>query len=162
MKIRELTIAGAFEIVPQVHGDQRGLFTEGYRFDRLAEAVGRPSTSPACAVRCATWWSTWGHGFCALTDDATLTYLCSTTYRPTGEHAVHPLDPDPGIEWPADAPLLSARDAAAPSWAEVVARGMLPSYDACLAESIYSCRSAPDRPQKRRTTARMQDRTPIE
>ncbi len=42
MKIRELTIPGAFEIVPEVHGDQRGLFTEWYRFDRLAEAVGRP------------------------------------------------------------------------------------------------------------------------
>ena len=56
-----------------------------------------------------------GHGFCALTDDATLTYLCSEppTTRP-GEHAVHPLDPELGIEWPADAPLLSARDDAAP------------------------------------------------
>ncbi|WP_306922403.1 dTDP-4-dehydrorhamnose 3,5-epimerase family protein [Streptomyces luteogriseus] len=110
----------------------------------------------------------WEHRPCGRADtvrieseDATLTYLCSTTYRPTGEHAVHPLEPDLGIEWPADAPLLSARDAGALSWAEVVARGMPPSYDACLAESIYSCRSAPDRPQRRRTSS-PKGRTPIE
>ncbi|MFJ1610595.1 dTDP-4-dehydrorhamnose 3,5-epimerase family protein [Streptomyces sp. NPDC088253] len=198
MRISELSIAGAFEIAPQLHGDQRGLFTEWYRFDRLAEAVGRPlrlaqanlSLSARGVVRgihfadvppgqakyvsCvrgavldvvvdlrsgSPTLGCWqgirlddverhavylpeglGHGFCALTDDATLAYLCSTTYRPAGEHAIHPLDPDLGIEWPADAPVLSARDAAAPSLAEAVARGMLPSYDACLAYSTSSNR----------------------
>ena len=70
-----------------------------------------------------------GHGFCALTDDATLTYLCSTTYNPAAEHAVHPLDPALGIEWPVAEPLLSARDAAAPPMAEA----SLPSYGECLA-----------------------------
>ncbi len=74
-----------------------------------------------------------GHGFCALTDDATLTYLCSETYNPTGEHGLHPLDPDLGIEWPAEAPQLSAKDEAAPSLAEALATGLLPSYDACRA-----------------------------
>ncbi|MFD7901215.1 dTDP-4-dehydrorhamnose 3,5-epimerase [Kitasatospora sp. NPDC059722] len=74
-----------------------------------------------------------GHGFCALTDDATLSYVCSETYNPTGEHAVHPLDPDLGIEWPADAPQLSARDAAAPTLAEAIASGLLPDYRQCLA-----------------------------
>ena len=59
-----------------------------------------------------------GHGFCALTDDATLTYLCSTVYNPTGEHGIHPLDPELGIDWPTDEPQLSARDAAAPTLAE--------------------------------------------
>jgi dTDP-4-dehydrorhamnose 3,5-epimerase len=73
-----------------------------------------------------------GHGFCALSDDATLSYVCSETYNPTGEHAVHPLDPDLGIEWPTDAPQLSARDAAAPSLAEAVATGLLPDYEECL------------------------------
>lgn len=42
MKFRELSIAGAFEVTPQLHGDPRGLFTEWYRFDRLAEVVGHP------------------------------------------------------------------------------------------------------------------------
>ena len=70
-----------------------------------------------------------GHGFCALTDDATLTYLCSETYSPTGEHGVHPLDPDLAIEWPASAPQLSAKDESAPSLAEAIASGLLPNYE---------------------------------
>ncbi|WP_031063070.1 dTDP-4-dehydrorhamnose 3,5-epimerase [Streptomyces sp. NRRL WC-3742] len=74
-----------------------------------------------------------GHGFCALSDDATLSYVCSETYNPTGEHAVHPLDPDLGIEWPTDAPQLSARDAAAPTLAEAIASGLLPEYEKCRA-----------------------------
>lgn len=70
-----------------------------------------------------------GHGFCALTDDATVVYLCSTVYNPSVEHGVHPLDPDLQIAWPAAAPVLSPRDAAAPSLAEA----RLPSYQDCLA-----------------------------
>lgn len=42
MQIRELNIAGAWEITPQAHADDRGVFLEWYRFDRLAEAVGHP------------------------------------------------------------------------------------------------------------------------
>jgi len=72
-----------------------------------------------------------GHGFCALTDDATLTYLCSETYNPTGEHGLHPLDPELGIEWPVTDPQLSERDAAAPTLAEARERGMLPDYGVC-------------------------------
>ncbi|KOU17520.1 dTDP-4-dehydrorhamnose 3,5-epimerase [Streptomyces sp. XY593] len=173
-----------------MHGDPRGLFTEWYRFDRLAEVVGHPlnlaqanlSVSAAGVVRgihfadvprgqakyvtCvrgavldvivdlrvgSPTFGKWegvrlddvdrravyipeglGHGFCALTDDATLSYLCSETYNPTGEHSVHPLDPDLGIEWPADVPQLSARDEAAPSLAEAIATGLLPDHAACL------------------------------
>ncbi|GIF67387.1 DTDP-4-dehydrorhamnose 3,5-epimerase RmlC [Asanoa ishikariensis] len=74
-----------------------------------------------------------GHGFCALTDDATLAYLCSTGYNPTGEHTIHPLDPELGIEWPTDAPILSARDEAAPSLKEATAAGLLPDYEECRA-----------------------------
>lgn len=73
-----------------------------------------------------------GHGFCALTDDATLSYVCSETYNPTGEHAVHPLDPDLAIEWPTDAPQLSARDDAAPTLAQALETGLLPDYEECL------------------------------
>ncbi|WP_433495174.1 dTDP-4-dehydrorhamnose 3,5-epimerase family protein [Micromonospora sp. CA-248089] len=189
MKIRPLSIEGAWEVTPQQHGDPRGLFLEWYRFDRLAEAVGHPlrlaqaniSVSARDVVRgihfadvppgqakyvtCvrgavldvvvdvrvgSPTYGRWeavrlddterravylaeglGHGFCALTDDATLSYLCSTTYNPAGEHTVHPLDPDLGIDWPATMPLLSDRDAAAPSLAETRAAGVLPGYDAC-------------------------------
>ncbi|SCG50876.1 dTDP-4-dehydrorhamnose 3,5-epimerase family protein [Micromonospora halophytica] len=72
-----------------------------------------------------------GHGFCALTDDATLNYLCSTTYNPTGEHGVHPLDAELAIEWPAEFPQLSARDADAPTLAQAREAGLLPDYQTC-------------------------------
>ena len=70
-----------------------------------------------------------GHGFCALSDSATLSYFCSETFNPAGEHAVHPLDPDLGIAWPAETPQLSARDAAAPSLKDALASGLLPDYE---------------------------------
>jgi len=69
-----------------------------------------------------------GHGFCALTEDVTISYLCSEVYNPTREFAVNALDPQLGIEWPVESPLLSARDAAAPSLAEALDQGLLPSY----------------------------------
>ncbi|WNI14426.1 dTDP-4-dehydrorhamnose 3,5-epimerase [Actinacidiphila sp. ITFR-21] len=75
-----------------------------------------------------------GHAFMALTDQATVVYLCSEGYAPAREHGVHPLDPALGIEWPAGVePLLSAKDAAAPSLGEARERGLLPSYGDCLA-----------------------------
>ncbi|MEO6713145.1 MAG: dTDP-4-dehydrorhamnose 3,5-epimerase [Mycobacteriales bacterium] len=72
-----------------------------------------------------------GHAFVALTDDANVTYLCTTGYNPAGEHGIHPLDPEIGIDWPVDSPMLSAKDAAAPTLAEAAAQGLLPSYDEC-------------------------------
>jgi dTDP-4-dehydrorhamnose 3,5-epimerase len=75
-----------------------------------------------------------GHAFVALTDDANVTYLCSEPYNPTGEHGVHPLDPELDLPLPRDVePLLSDKDAAAPSLTEAREQGLLPSYDACLA-----------------------------
>jgi len=44
VQIRELSIPDAFEVTPQQHSDDRGVFFEWYRFDRLAEAVGHPLT----------------------------------------------------------------------------------------------------------------------
>jgi dTDP-4-dehydrorhamnose 3,5-epimerase len=75
-----------------------------------------------------------GHAFLTLSDTATLMYLCSTPYAPEIEHAVHPLDPELAIAWPTDvAPILSARDAAAPGLHEARSSGILPALDACLA-----------------------------
>ncbi|MFD0318840.1 dTDP-4-dehydrorhamnose 3,5-epimerase [Streptomyces flavalbus] len=75
-----------------------------------------------------------GHAFMALTDDATVVYLCSTGYAPKREHGVHPLDADLGIDWPAGVtPVLSPKDAAAPTLAQARDTGLLPSYDACRA-----------------------------
>jgi dTDP-4-dehydrorhamnose 3,5-epimerase len=40
VKIRELSIAGSWEITPKQLADDRGIFLEWYRFDRLSEVVG--------------------------------------------------------------------------------------------------------------------------
>ncbi|MEV7868950.1 dTDP-4-dehydrorhamnose 3,5-epimerase [Streptomyces sp. NPDC088124] len=75
-----------------------------------------------------------GHAFMALTDDATVVYLCSEGYSPGREHGLNPLDPELGIEWPESiTPLLSEKDAAAPTLAEAEAQGLLPSYEECRA-----------------------------
>lgn len=77
-----------------------------------------------------------GHAFVALEDNSVVTYLCSTGYNPTGEHGIHPLDPDIGIEFPTTArdgsPLeftLSDKDSAASSLAEAKDANLLPDYD---------------------------------
>jgi dTDP-4-dehydrorhamnose 3,5-epimerase len=75
-----------------------------------------------------------GHAFLALTDDANVTYLCSTPYAPGREHGVHPLDPELELPWPQDVePLLSDKDTAAPTLGEARERGLLPSYEQCTA-----------------------------
>ncbi|MCX5329438.1 MULTISPECIES: dTDP-4-dehydrorhamnose 3,5-epimerase [unclassified Streptomyces] len=75
-----------------------------------------------------------GHAFMALTDDATVVYLCSTGYAPGREHGVHPLDPQLAIAWPEGiAPVLSDKDGEAPSLAEAERSGLLPSYEECSA-----------------------------
>jgi len=75
-----------------------------------------------------------GHGFVALTDDATVVYLCSQGYAPQREHGIHPLDPELGIEWPSGMEhVLSEKDSAAPTLAEAEAQGLLPTWEACQA-----------------------------
>jgi dTDP-4-dehydrorhamnose 3,5-epimerase len=191
VKIRQLSIGGAWEITPVQHGDPRGLFLELYRFEQIEAEVGHAlrlaqgnlSVSARGVVRGVHFadvppgqakyltctrgavldvvvdirvgsptFGRWegvqlddvdrralylaeglGHGFCALTDDATIVYLCSQVYNPTGEHGIHPLDPDLGIAWPTDTPQLSARDAVSPSFAEMRDAGKLPSYAECEA-----------------------------
>ncbi|MYW01592.1 dTDP-4-dehydrorhamnose 3,5-epimerase [Streptomyces sp. SID3343] len=190
MDIRPLSIDGVWEITPRLHGDPRGMFTEWYRFDHLAEAVGHPldlrqanlSVSARGVVRgvhfadvppgqakyltCVRgalldvvvdlrvgsptfgrWESVLlddverkalyvsegiGHGFCAQSEDATLVYMCSATYAPGREHTVHPLDPDLAIDWQTDdEPVLSDRDAKAPSLDQARRSGLLPDRATC-------------------------------
>ncbi len=193
MKLRPLTIEGAYEVTPVQHTDTRGTFLEWYRLDLLSATVGHRfalaqanlSVSARDVVRgihfadvppgqakyvmCVTGavldvvvdvrvgsptYGQWeavrlddadrravyvaeglGHGFCALSPQAVVTYLCSTGYAPEREHIVHPLDPALGISWPAAVPLLSPRDAAASSLADARAAGLLPDYGTCRAYS---------------------------
>ena len=75
-----------------------------------------------------------GHAFMALSDKATLVYLCSEQYNPQGEHGVDPFDSDLAIDWPGgERALTSARDAAAPGLHELATAGGLPTWDACRA-----------------------------
>ncbi|MFI7587872.1 dTDP-4-dehydrorhamnose 3,5-epimerase [Spongisporangium articulatum] len=77
-----------------------------------------------------------GHGFAALTDDATVMYLCSEVYNPTGEHGLNPLDPGLGIDWGLSGdvePLLSEKDLAAPGLQAAAESGLLPDYETCRA-----------------------------
>jgi dTDP-4-dehydrorhamnose 3,5-epimerase len=74
-----------------------------------------------------------GHAFLALTDDTSVTYLTSTTYDPATERQVLATDPALGLRWPPEAgePLLSPKDAAAPTLEEARAAGLLPAYADC-------------------------------
>jgi dTDP-4-dehydrorhamnose 3,5-epimerase len=75
-----------------------------------------------------------GHAFMALTDGAIVSYLCSEPYAPGREHGVSPLDPAIGIDWPGGIePLLSTKDAEAPTLDRSREEGLLPSYEQCLA-----------------------------
>jgi dTDP-4-dehydrorhamnose 3,5-epimerase len=44
MQIRELLVPGAFEFTPVQHGDDRGVFLEWFKIEKLVEAVGHPLT----------------------------------------------------------------------------------------------------------------------
>ena len=60
------------------------------------------------------------HGFVVTSDSADFLYKTTTYYAPEAERCIHWDDPAIGIDWPTlgSAPLLSAKDAAAPSLAE--------------------------------------------
>lgn len=68
------------------------------------------------------------HGFLALTDGAEVQYKCSGYYAPAAEGAIRWNDPDIAVEWPVAQPILSAKDAAAQSFAEYLAAPRF-SYD---------------------------------
>ncbi|HKK50227.1 MAG TPA: dTDP-4-dehydrorhamnose 3,5-epimerase [Myxococcota bacterium] len=52
------------------------------------------------------------HGFCVVSETAELQYKCTDVYDPTSELTLAWNDPELGIEWPFEAPLLSAKDRA--------------------------------------------------
>ncbi|NMM23320.1 MAG: dTDP-4-keto-6-deoxy-D-glucose epimerase [Phycicoccus sp.] len=191
MDIRALGIDGAFEITPRQFPDDRGVFLESFRGDRLAEVIGHrldiiqtnvsvssrgtvrgvhfadmpPSQAKYVTALSGSFidfvidirvgsptFGQWdsvlldtvdrraiylaeglGHAICSLEDDSTVMYLCSATYDPAREHGINPLDPELGLTMPEEiTPVLSAKDAVAPSLSEAAAQGLLPRYDECL------------------------------
>lgn len=191
MDIRALKITGSFEITPRQFPDDRGLFLESFRGDRLAEAIGHrldviqanvsvssrgtirgvhfadvpPSQAKYITALSGSFidfvidirvgsptFGQWdsvlldttdrraiylaeglGHAVYSLQDDSSVVYLCSATYDPAREHALNPLDPELGLAVPGGiTPVLSAKDANAPSLSEARAQGLLPRYDECV------------------------------
>ncbi|MGV8876252.1 MAG: dTDP-4-dehydrorhamnose 3,5-epimerase family protein [Rhodoglobus sp.] len=190
MQIRELSVPDSYEITPQQFADDRGVFLEWYRFDKLEAVIGHrlelrqanTSVSQAGVVRGIHYadvppgqgkyvtvthgagidfvvdirvgsptFGQWdsvildtidrravyvaeglGHAFIALTDDATLTYLVSDVYKPGAEHDINVLDPEIGLVFPPELGelVLSPKDKAAPTLAQRLADGTLPSYAA--------------------------------
>lgn len=189
MDITPLAIEGAYVVTPRQFPDDRGVFLESFRGDRLAEhlghrpdivqtnismssagtlrgihyadvppgqgkyvtctsgalidyivdiRVGSPTFGRVEAVRLdpvdrrAVWLSEGlGHAFYALEDGTTAVYLCTATYNPSGEHGIHPLDPEVALPLPEGDRVLSPKDAAAPTLAQ--AHDALPKYAACQA-----------------------------
>jgi len=61
------------------------------------------------------------HGFRVLSDTAIFVYKCSDFYTPDSERGILWSDPDLGIEWPCEEPLLSEKDSKYPYLGDVPA-----------------------------------------
>lgn len=73
-----------------------------------------------------------GHALACL-EDGTAMYLCSEVYNPAAEKGVTPLDPTVALDLPAGfVPIVSDKDAAAPTLEEARAAGLLPDYAQCV------------------------------
>lgn len=55
------------------------------------------------------------HGFCVVSETAEVQYKCDEYYDGDDELAIAWNDPQIGVEWPVEQPLLSDRDRAAPT-----------------------------------------------
>jgi dTDP-4-dehydrorhamnose 3,5-epimerase len=60
------------------------------------------------------------HGFCVLSDTASVFYSCTEEYAPELEGGMIWNDPDVNIAWPVDRPVVSARDARLPRLKDAV------------------------------------------
>ena len=68
-------------------------------------------------------WQLWvppglAHGFVVTSEYAHFHYKCTEYYCPQDEGAIRWNDPDLGVVWPVECPVLSQKDAVAPSWRE--------------------------------------------
>ncbi len=59
-----------------------------------------------------------GHAFITLTDDCEVLYKVDNLYYPEADRAIKFDDPEIGIEWQTDKPIISEKDRHAPSLAE--------------------------------------------
>jgi dTDP-4-dehydrorhamnose 3,5-epimerase len=59
------------------------------------------------------------HGFCVVSDVADVTYKVSAYYDPETERGIAFDDPELGVEWPIEEPIVSERDRNNPRLAEI-------------------------------------------
>ena len=67
------------------------------------------------------------HGFLVTGETALFSYKCTAKYNQSAEGFVLWNDPEIGIEWPDDAPVVSEKDRAAPTLGEMPVE-RLPEY----------------------------------
>lgn len=58
------------------------------------------------------------HGFAALSEEVHLVYKCTAEYDPAAEAGIRWDDPEIGVAWPVEHPIVSARDASLPFLAD--------------------------------------------
>ena len=63
------------------------------------------------------------HGFLVLSDEAEVIYKVDNEYAPEYESGLIWNDPDVGIDWPIDNPILSPKDQKWPTLKELIERG---------------------------------------
>ncbi|HXO20313.1 MAG TPA: dTDP-4-dehydrorhamnose 3,5-epimerase [Thermoanaerobaculia bacterium] len=68
------------------------------------------------------------HGFCVLSETAQVEYKCTDFYDPGGELTIAWDDPQIGIAWPIQDPVISDKDRAGRRLADVL--DLLPAYEA--------------------------------
>ena len=174
MQVVKLSLAGLIQIIPTVHRDERGFFSEAYQQQRYVNAgiactfvqdnhsksqhgtlrgmhfQSRPGQAKLIRVVVGRIFDvavdiridspTYGqwegvyldaetqnqlfvpvgfaHGFCVISDVAEVIYKVSSLYDAKTEYGFRWDDKDVGIKWPIDDPLVSQRDATAPTLAE--------------------------------------------
>jgi dTDP-4-dehydrorhamnose 3,5-epimerase len=72
--------------------------------------------------------ASFARGFCVLSEVAEIEYLTTGTYNRAAESGIRWNDPAVGIDWPVKEPLLSAKDAAAQTLADWLARPEAASF----------------------------------
>ena len=66
------------------------------------------------------------HGFSVLSEEAEVVYKCTTLWNPAGERSVLWNDPALAIDWRVSTPIVSPKDAAAPTLASPSGNDTLP------------------------------------
>jgi len=67
------------------------------------------------------------HGYCVTSETALFSYKCTDFYNPATESGIIWNDPDLGIDWHVDEPLLSPKDAGYPRLKDI-SRDKLPPF----------------------------------